>query len=165
MNIYTASFLSPIGLIEIQTTESAVRSVIFVEQTERTVRAQAGGSQPDIMAKCLQQLDEYFCGKREQFELPLMHEGTSFQQRVWEQVKAVPYGQTIGYRELAVRIGQDKAIRAVGTANGRNRLALLIPCHRVIGSDGQMRGYAWGLWRKEWLLQHEAFMLSNGAGI
>jgi len=102
-----------------------------------------------------QQLAEYFQGQRRQFRLPLAPAGTPFQQRVWQALQDIPWGTTLTYRELAQRLGLPGAARAVGHANSRNPLAIVIPCHRLIGSDGQLRGYAGGLALKRWLLQHE----------
>ena len=105
--------------------------------------------------QAIQQLDEYFRGERNYFTVPLHLEGTPFQRSVWIQLQAIPYGRTVSYSDLAAAIGNSRAVRAVGTANGKNRIALLIPCHRVIGKNQELAGYAWGTWRKEWLLEHE----------
>ena len=102
-----------------------------------------------------QQLNEYFEGKRKDFDLPLVLPGTEFQKKVWAQLLTIPFGKTRSYAEQAVAISNPKAVRAVASANGDNRLAIIIPCHRVIGSDGKLTGYGGGLWRKEWLLEHE----------
>jgi methylated-DNA-[protein]-cysteine S-methyltransferase len=98
-------------------------------------------------------------GERREFDLPLGLYGTAFQVRVWRQVLAVPYGQAATYQEIADAIGNPKAVRAVGGANGRNPLPLIVPCHRIIGRNGQLVGYGGGLWRKEWLLRHEGYLL------
>ncbi len=110
-----------------------------------------------------QQLAEYFEGTRRSFELSLIPEGTEFQRTAWEALRAIPYGKTRSYAEQARRIGHPSAVRAVARANGENRIAIIIPCHRVIGSDGKLTGYGGGLWRKEWLLQHER-RVRNGTG-
>jgi methylated-DNA-[protein]-cysteine S-methyltransferase len=102
------------------------------------------------------QLDAYFAGELERFDLPLAPHGTPFQLRVWEELRRIPYGQTISYSELARRLGDRKLVRAVGLANGRNPLSIVIPCHRVVGADGSLVGYGGGLERKRWLLEHEA---------
>jgi methylated-DNA-[protein]-cysteine S-methyltransferase len=127
--------------------------VLFVE-------AEAPGSTelPACLEACVAQLAEYFRGERQQFELPLAPRGTTFQQQVWEQLKTIPFGKTASYLQVARAISGEKAIRAVGAANGRNPLCLVVPCHRVIGSDGSLTGYAGGLWRKEWLLRHEGVL-------
>jgi len=105
---------------------------------------------------CIQQLVEYFAGKRKTFSFLIQQEGTVFPQRVWSELKSIPFGETISYLGLAKKRGNSKAIRACGTANGQNNIAIVIPCHRVIGSNGKLVGYAGGLWRKKWLLIHEA---------
>ena len=102
------------------------------------------------------QLDAYFAGEREDFDLPLALHGTDFQMRVWEQLTRIPYGETISYSQLALRLGDPKLVRAVGLANGRNPVSIIVPCHRVIGADGSLVGYGGGLERKQWLLEHEA---------
>ena len=103
----------------------------------------------------VQQINEYFAGARKTFTVPLHAPGTAFQQRVWAALREIPFGEIRSYGEIAARIGAPKAVRAVGTANGMNRIAILIPCHRVIGADGALTGYGGGLWRKDWLLKHE----------
>jgi methylated-DNA-[protein]-cysteine S-methyltransferase len=105
--------------------------------------------------ECIKQLKEYFAGTRLQFDLPIFQIGTDFQQKVWNEVYKIPYGDTTAYALLAHKIGDIKSIRAVGTTNGKNKIAIIVPCHRVIGSDGSLTGYAWGLDKKEWLLKHE----------
>ena len=101
------------------------------------------------------QLDQYFSGERQELSLPLVNPGSDFQQRVWGSLLQIPYGSTRSYEEIACQIGAPRAVRAVGTANGRNRLAILIPCHRVVNKDGKLGGYGGGLWRKQWLLELE----------
>ncbi len=107
------------------------------------------------------QLDAYFAGTLTQFEVPIRLDGTDFQRRVWTQLQEIPYGETISYGELARRLGNPGASRAVGLANGRNPIAVIVPCHRVIGANGTLTGYGGGLDRKEWLLAHEAVVRSN----
>ena len=102
------------------------------------------------------ELDEYFAGQRNEFSVPLLFKGTPFQQAVWHALRNIPAGQTRTYKEQAMILGKPEAIRAVGTANGRNKIAILVPCHRVIGSNGALTGYAGGLWRKEYLLKLES---------
>jgi len=104
----------------------------------------------------MKQLDEYFAGKRKIFTLSLNQDGTEFQTRIWALLYQIPYGKTISYHQLAKQYGDLKAIRAVASANGKNNLAIIVPCHRVIGSDQSLVGYGGGLWRKKWLLDHEA---------
>jgi methylated-DNA-[protein]-cysteine S-methyltransferase len=121
------------------------------ENTEGWVRDDAAAPLP--LAR--QQLTDYFAGKRQEFELPLAAQGTTFQQRVWQELQEIPFGQTWSYGELARRIGQPNASRAVGLANGKNPISIIVPCHRVIGSSGKLVGYGGGLERKTWLLQLE----------
>lgn len=143
-------FQSPIGLMQIKSINQKICSVLFMdEETEPATRDAA------LNKECIKQLKEYFSGERQQFDLPTNQIGTEFQQQVWKEVCKIPYGDTSSYTLLAYRIGDTKSVRAVGTANGRNQLAIIVPCHRVIGSDGNLTGYAWDLWRKEWLLKHE----------
>lgn len=106
-------------------------------------------------AQAIEQLEEYFAGERTEFDLKLNPLGTEFQKRVWQALKDIPYGKTITYLDLSKTLGDPLAIRAVAAANGKNPLWILIPCHRVIGSNGKLTGYAGGLWRKKWLLEHE----------
>jgi len=112
-----------------------------------------------ILAAARAQLGAYFAGERQTFELPLAPAGSAFQRSVWTALQQVPYGTTIGYGEQARRLGSPTAARAVGAANGRNPLPIVIPCHRVIGAGGALTGYSGGLWRKEWLLRHEGALL------
>ena len=107
-------------------------------------------------SQVLKQLDEYFSGKRKDFSLDLFTEGTSFQQSVWQQLQKIPYGKTASYAEIATSIGRNAATRAVGTANGKNPICIVIPCHRVIASNGNIAGYSGGIANKKWLLAHEA---------
>ena len=109
-----------------------------------------------LLRRCAEQLEEYFDGRRRQFDLPLHQEGTVFQMKVWDLLYQIPYGKTISYNHLAKQYGDLKAIRAVAAANGKNNLSIIVPCHRVIGSNRSLTGYAGGLWRKKWLLDHEA---------
>lgn len=149
MQQFFAGFDSPIGLIEIVSTDTNLLALNFVD----SVRANSEGN--PFLRKCLAQLDEYFQGKRMRFDLPLGLQGTDFQKRVWDELIRIPFGQTRTYGEVARLIGHPTAFRAVGNANNKNKIAIVIPCHRVVGVSGQLTGYAGGLWRKEWLLNHE----------
>ncbi|MCB9895042.1 MAG: methylated-DNA--[protein]-cysteine S-methyltransferase [Planctomycetes bacterium] len=108
-----------------------------------------------VLQRARKQLEEYFAGARTSFDLPLAAQGTDFQRNVWKRLCEIPYGRTASYGELAARIGNPKASRAVGAANGRNPIAVIVPCHRVIGADGSLTGFGGGLERKQWLLEHE----------
>lgn len=148
-----AFYASPIGPLEIHCTGSHITSIKFIEKEEMT----SSMPEPDsLLGQCFQQLDEYFKGSRKEFTFPIDQEGTDFQKQVWAQLLTIPYGITISYAALSRQLGDIKKIRAVGTTNGRNKLAIVVPCHRVIGSNQQLTGYAGGLWRKRWLLDHEA---------
>ena len=116
----------------------------------------AGKDDCPLLQQCIQQLDEYFSGQRKAFDLPLKQPGTDFQQKVWSLLLKIQYGKTVSYNDLSKQYGDVKAIRAVASANGKNDLAIIVPCHRVIGSNQSLTGYAGGLWRKKWLLEHEA---------
>lgn len=144
---------SPIGVIEIIGTNENVISIMFCEQKPpfHDNREDA----PKAMTDCYDQLDEYFKGIRRHFTFPYSFEGTNFQKKVWNALSTIPYAETGSYKDIAESIGNGNAIRAVGNANRRNRLSIVIPCHRIIGSNGSLTGYAGGLWRKEWLLRHE----------
>jgi methylated-DNA-[protein]-cysteine S-methyltransferase len=150
---YLDYYDSPLGLIEIRATAEAVTYLEFVEE------AQEAGQAGVMTERAKQQLADYFAGKRREFDLPLAFEGTDFQKLVWQQLLTIPYGQMISYQDLAKEIGKPDAVRAVGAANGQNPIAIIAPCHRVIGSDGHLTGYGGGLWRKEWLLKHEGALL------
>jgi methylated-DNA-[protein]-cysteine S-methyltransferase len=154
--IFTAVYESPIGSIEIKAEEKGIVEVGFVEKSglmRPAESATAGG--PEILMACLVQLEEYFRGKRASFSLPLRLEGTAFQKKVWAALLRVPFGKTTTYGAIAAGVGNERAGRAVGGANHRNPVSIIVPCHRVIGSDGRLTGYGGGLWRKEWLLEHE----------
>ncbi|REB08104.1 methylated-DNA--[protein]-cysteine S-methyltransferase [Sporosarcina sp. BI001-red] len=146
-------YQSPIGVIEIVGTEEAIVSILFSD-TE-VVRSELKDSTFQVVKDCYNELDEYFNGTRIEFTVPYTNEGTEFRRNVWQALTEIPYAQTASYRDIACSVGNEKAVRAVGTANGKNQLSILIPCHRIIGSNGTLTGYAGGLWRKEWLLAHE----------
>ncbi|MBP1310837.1 methylated-DNA-[protein]-cysteine S-methyltransferase [Paenibacillus sp. 1182] len=152
--LYVMKYVSPIGEIEIQGTNEAVYSIMFSNRNELLTRA-IEEIPIQVLAECAIQLDEYFKGERFEFTFPYAFEGTDFQQKVWNALVSVGYGKTTAYKDIALAIGNEKAIRAVGSANGKNKLSIVIPCHRIIGSNQKLTGYAGGLWRKEWLLQHE----------
>ncbi len=153
MTLHKVDYQSPVGVLEIIATEEVICSILFSEQDSPVNRIQEGT--PEVLKECYQQLDQYFKGERRTFTFPYQFEGTDFQKKVWNALKKVPYGQTDSYKNLAVAIGNEKAVRALGSANGKNKLSIVIPCHRIIGANGKLIGYAGGLWRKEWLLQHE----------
>lgn len=144
---------TPLGPVLITADEHHILSVLVMDSREPIEE-----SETEAIRRCKQQLQEYFDGQRKTFDLPLAQEGTPFQQKVWHQLTAIPFGQTITYMQLAKALGDPKSIRAAGTANGKNKLWIIVPCHRVVGTDGRLVGYAGGLHRKKWLLDHEAKM-------
>lgn len=156
MKTYKAYYKSPLGPIEISGMQDSILSVDFVEDM-----LPGDADLPFCLKTCLKQIDEYFSGKRKEFLLKLDPQGTIFQRTVWQQLEKIPYGAVVSYGEIAGIIGKPKACRAVGNANGKNPIAIIIPCHRVIGSDGSLTGYGGGLWRKEWLIKHEKGYLPN----
>lgn len=151
---YHTWYHSPIGLLHISGTEDFITAVSFHDVSQK----QEGHSKqlPPLLIQCAEQLIQYFNGQRRQFELPLNQPGTAYQLAVWNELLQLPFGKTISYLELARRMGDTKATRAVANANGKNNIAVIVPCHRVIGSNRELVGYAGGLRRKKWLLDHEA---------
>lgn len=150
MQTVKAIYKSEIGPLEIVGTQKGILTLTFVED-----EFEADPKLPACVKECLRQLDDYFKGKRQKFSLPLLLDGTEFQKTVWRQLQRIPFGQTASYGDVARAIGNPRAFRAVGNANNKNNIPIIIPCHRVIGSDGKMVGFGSGIWRKEWLLDHE----------
>ncbi len=151
MNRYFMSLESPVGRLVLTSNDTHLKSLTFSDE-----QIEVSEYLPEILQKTAAQLAEYFAGIRCQFDLDLDPDGTEFQKRVWQQLLQVPYGTTKSYRDIAVELGSTLNTRAVGTANGRNPIAIVVPCHRIIGHDGKLIGYAGGLDRKKWLLLHEA---------
>jgi methylated-DNA-[protein]-cysteine S-methyltransferase len=157
--IYTTTMDSPLGPIRIAGTDQGLTRVDF-QHGIRPVELLPGWQEnPSVLAEAVCQLQEYFQGVRQTFSLSLAPIGTPFQQQVWHELQLIPFGSTLTYQELAQRIGKPKGARAVGSANGCNPIAIIIPCHRVVGRDGRLRGYASGLPIKQRLLQHEGAWL------
>ena len=146
-------YTSPIGIIEITAQNQKIISIFFVEKSEYSNHIDSPNS--EILQKCANQLEEYFTQKRTDFELDIAPKGTKFQQKVWQVLQKIPYGKTVSYLEIAQQLGDPKAVRAVGMANGKNPISIIVPCHRVIGSSGNLTGYAGGLERKRFLLDLE----------
>lgn len=140
-------------------TDAYIAELSYVDNQDQVTHGEPGIS--EVMHQCTEELIEFFNGKRRVFDIPVYQEGTTFQQRVWAELLNIPFGKTISYLEQAKRVGDAKAIRAVASTNGKNKLAIIVPCHRVIGSDKTLIGYGGGLWRKKWLLQHE-FKIMHG---
>ncbi len=141
---------TPLGLTEIQGDENGI-SKIYIRNENVEITSKI----PSKLKEAVIQLQEYFEGKRTHFTFLLHPSGTEFQKKVWQELLNIPFGKTCSYLELSKKMGDVKAIRAVAAANGKNPLWIVVPCHRVIGADGSLTGYAGGLWRKKWLLEHE----------
>ncbi len=148
--LYTTFLESPVGWLKITADEECLLSVEF-----KNSKSISSKKLPQILVDTKKQLSEYFCGKRKIFQLKVQPAGTEFQKKIWELVQKVPFGKTVSYLEIAVQSGSEKNTRAVGLANGKNPIPVVIPCHRIIGSNGKLTGYAGGIEKKRWLLQHE----------
>jgi len=143
-------YKTPIGTARIVGDDDGISSITVLDSEE-----ESSTNIPECLQECVKQLDEYFQKKRSSFNLNLNPQGTAFQKEVWSTLQRIPYGSTKSYLKMSEEMGDVKAIRAVASANGKNPLWIVIPCHRVIGSDGSLTGYSGGLWRKRWLLEHE----------
>jgi methylated-DNA-[protein]-cysteine S-methyltransferase len=157
LEITSTYYRSPLGLLRIGGTETYIGEISFVDHLEESElrRPDLQGPVTPLVIQCIEQLIQYFQGQRRVFDLPISQDGTLFQQRVWNELTAIPFGRTISYLDLSRRLGDTKAIRAAASANGRNNIVIVVPCHRVIGSKRDLVGYGGGLWRKKWLLEHE----------
>ncbi|MCG2617482.1 methylated-DNA--[protein]-cysteine S-methyltransferase [Terrimonas sp. NA20] len=152
-NLSSTYYQSPLGFLKISGTPDFISEVSFRDQAP--AQEEINHDPAPLLVECLEQLMQYFDGQRLIFELPLNQHGTNFQQQTWNLLTGIPFGKTISYLQLAISTGDPKATRAVANANGRNNIAIIVPCHRVIGSNRELTGYAGGLWRKRWLLEHE----------
>jgi O-6-methylguanine DNA methyltransferase len=141
-------------MLRISGTEHFISEVHFLKEEELSTQKPATPL-PPLAIQAVEQLIEYFNGNRRIFELPVVQEGTPFQQKVWGELMNIPLGKTISYQELSRRLGDPKVIRAAAAANGKNNVAIIVPCHRVVGANNELVGYAGGLKRKKWLLEHE----------
>lgn len=146
----TAYLKTPLGIAEITGDENGV-SVITIQDT-----GTPSTEIPTVLREAAAQLNDYFDGTRIDFSFKLNPAGTDFQRKVWQELLNIPFGKTVSYMDITKKLGDVKAIRAVASANGKNPLWIVVPCHRVIGTDGSLTGYAGGLWRKKWLLEHES---------
>ena len=151
-----AHYRSPIGIVQVEENEGIISAIsVLNEETEMLE------PQTEVLKLAIEQLHEYFAGKRSMFDLPFEQTGTPFQQQVWQQLGKVDFGKTQSYLQMANNFGNPLAIRAIASANGKNKLWIVVPCHRIIGKNGELTGYAGGLWRKKWLLQHEATVVGK----
>lgn len=167
--LLTATFDSPVGPLMLVASDRGLRAVLW--PTEKDGRVRLPETAPDesapeaaarlVLRRAMAQLDEYFAGTRREFDVPLDPHGTDFQQQAWNQLRLIPYGTTITYGEQAARMGDRNKSRAVGAANGRNPISIIVPCHRVIGASGALVGFAAGVGTKAWLLDHERAVLAR----
>ncbi|MBI4931244.1 MAG: methylated-DNA--[protein]-cysteine S-methyltransferase [Bacteroidetes bacterium] len=153
--MYKTYYESPVGLLEIIANDKGVIAVPFIKK--RSGRAKNN----EHTSACARQIHEYFIKERKTFSVSLDMHGTDFQKRVWKELLNIPFGKTISYLQLAIRLGDKKCIRAAGTANGRNPFSIIVPCHRVIGSNGDLIGYEGGLDKKKWLLEFEGVLIQK----
>jgi methylated-DNA-[protein]-cysteine S-methyltransferase len=149
MKQHTAYYKSDIGTVEIVGTSEHLISISFIEKDNLCYET------PSSLAHYVQAIDEYFHGRRKNFSLPILWDGTEFQKKVWQTLMEITFGTTASYKDIAARLGNDKSFRAVGNAAGKNKISIIIPCHRLIKSDGDIGNYGGGVWRKKWLLEHE----------
>jgi methylated-DNA-[protein]-cysteine S-methyltransferase len=150
-------YKTPIGFVRITEEDGFITSIHLLDG-----EFEAEPPATLLIKQTIQQLDEYFAGERTVFDLPLKQNGSDFQQKVWEQLLNIEYGKTISYRQQAGFMNNPLGIRAIASANGKNHLVIVVPCHRVIGSDGSLTGFGCGIWRKKWLLEHEAKVMGTG---
>ncbi|MFQ5380598.1 MAG: methylated-DNA--[protein]-cysteine S-methyltransferase [Dehalococcoidia bacterium] len=168
MNLYETTMESPVGLLSLVASEAGLRAVLWPEERPGRVRLESPqqlGRDYSLLATAAAQLRQYFEGERREFALPLDVVGTAFQKACWRALTEIPYGSTISYGEQAARIGRPKAARAVGAANGRNPLSIVVPCHRVVAGDGALTGFGGGVEKKRWLLEHERRVCGEGQAV
>ena len=152
--VYKTYYQSPVGSIQISGFDEYITSILYLPD-----EGNSSINIPNIIFECIKQLKEYFAKERTKFDLPYKQEGTPFQQNVWKELLSIPYGETISYRTLAKMIGNVHNAQAVGNANGKNKINIIVPCHRVIGTKGDLRGYSGGLFIKDYLLKHESNLI------
>jgi methylated-DNA-[protein]-cysteine S-methyltransferase len=152
-----AYYKTPVGIAQITEEDGYISQIHVLDDEPETIPPES-----PLLKEVIKQLDEYFAGTRKIFDLPIKQPGSDFQQEVWQQLLQINYGSTITYAHQANQMKNPLAIRAIAAANGKNNLWIVVPCHRVIGSNGSLTGYAGGLWRKQWLLQHEAKVMGIG---
>jgi methylated-DNA-[protein]-cysteine S-methyltransferase len=155
---------SPVGELTLVASDTALMAVHFpTAPLVPPLHVVERGSGGEVLARARQQLEEYFARTRTTFDLPLEPVGSAFQRRVWDALRAIPYGTTVSYSEIARRLGDVRATRAVGAANGQNPIPIIVPCHRVVGAHGELTGFGGGIDRKRWLLEHEGALLRLGS--
>ena len=166
MTYFYKTMKSPVGELKLVASDNGLTAILWENDDPRRVRLAplSEDTKHPVLLETERQLNDYFGGKRKSFSLKLDFSGTEFQKRVWAALLTIPFGETRTYGQLALHLGNPKATRAVGAANGRNPVAVIVPCHRVIGANGTLTGYGGGLPRKKWLLDHEARFASVAAG-
>ncbi len=147
---YHTYFKTPLGSVLISGTNTFVTAVEFVDVEDEIIEPV-----PEVLTECQRELEEYFDGSRREFTVKIKPDGSLFQKKVWNELKKIEYGSSCSYSDIARKLRNPDSVRAVGLANGKNPIAIIVPCHRVIAEDGKLTGYAGGLWRKQWLLEHE----------
>ncbi|MDB5158835.1 MAG: methylated-DNA--[protein]-cysteine S-methyltransferase [Mucilaginibacter sp.] len=150
-------YKTPVGICLITEEDDFVSRIHILDEEHEPTPAET-----PLLKEVVKQMDEYFAGTRKTFDFPIKQPGTDFQQQVWQELLKIDYGTTISYNQQSQRMNSPLAIRAIASANGKNNLWVVVPCHRVIGSNGSLTGYAGGLWRKQWLLEHEAKVMGVG---
>ncbi|WP_353309805.1 methylated-DNA--[protein]-cysteine S-methyltransferase [Candidatus Albibeggiatoa sp. nov. NOAA] len=159
MTTETSYYHSPVGYLELIANDTALIGCYFLDDEPSNITE----PQHPILKQTHQQLEAYFNQGLQDFDIPLDLQGTAFRQQAWQALQTIPYGQTASYLDMAVKIGNPKAVRAIGQANGQNPVSIIVPCHRVINHNGKLGGYGGGLWRKEWLLAHEKKHLNQNS--
>jgi methylated-DNA-[protein]-cysteine S-methyltransferase len=155
--LYSTKMQSPVGELTLVANDETLVAVLWEDHPPKLVKYSGAVEKINpVLKQTMRQLKEYFAKKRKDFDLPLSFEGTEFQEKVWSNLRKIPYGKTWSYKDLAKKVGSEKAVRAVGGANGRNQLSIVIPCHRVIGANGSLTGFAGGLKTKNYLLELES---------
>jgi methylated-DNA-[protein]-cysteine S-methyltransferase len=152
---YSCTYSSPLGVLLITAADTGITGITF----QNSARVLQKSQDSDCIRQCINELEDYFAGTLQCFTVALQPKGNTFQKTVWQELCKIPYGKTVSYMDIARSIGKPEAVRAVGSANNRNRIPIIIPCHRVIGRDGSLTGYAGGIWRKEYLLKLEKALL------
>ena len=160
-HMYEHIYHSPIGVIKIGASEHCIEELIFIDNEVAIKQIISSAHLPPVVHQCMDELIEYFAGTRKSFTVAINQPGTEFQQKVWKELYEVPFSKTLSYGELAKKMGDLKVVRAAANANAKNKIAIIVPCHRIVGADRSLVGYAWGKARKKWLLQHE-FRLELG---
>lgn len=155
--MFSVYYDSPIGILRITEEDDFITSIYALDEAYQVTQPET-----PLLKQAVQQLDEYFAGIRKEFDFPMKQQGSDFQQGVWDELSRIGYGKTISYGQQSKFLQNPLGIRAIASANGKNHLLIVVPCHRVIGADGSLTGFGAGIWRKKWLLEHEARVMGAG---